>query len=232
MNFDKIYICGDIHGEFELFEKFIYDEKPDIILQCGDFGIWPKFNNLNILSGNKKYKFNLKIPNYTKLFFCDGNHEDHDYLDEINELNENEIFSNIFYMKRGSVLTINNKNILFMGGADSIDKRERTIKLDWFTQEIISQKDIYNLPDVNIEIVISHTCPEYVFDIVNTKFFGRCTKYNDPSRIALDYVFEKYKPKKWYFGHFHQTMQFSFHGCDFYVLNLFDSKGFAITCPL
>jgi len=65
-------------------------------------------------------------------------------------------------MKRGSVLKLPDKrNILFIGGALSIDKKQRTIGYDWFPQETISQKNIFELPDEKIDIVISHTAPKY-----------------------------------------------------------------------
>ena len=218
----NIYILGDIHGNFDELQYFIYKNTPDIIIQCGDLGIFPYSDGLYGILYKKQYKFNIPVGS-TKMYFCPGNHEDWDYLDS---LTNNEIFPNVFYMKKGSILTINNKTILFMGGADSVDKKERTIKLDWFPQEIITEKDIYeNIPDVKIDVVISHTCPEIVFPIVNNKFFGSCTKYNDPSRLALDYIFETYRPKEWYFGHFHQNIQFTYEGCRFKLLNMIDQKG-------
>ena len=39
--------------------------------------------------------------------------------------------------------------VLFMGGADSIDKKYRKIGFDWFPEELITQKDIYELPDTH-----------------------------------------------------------------------------------
>ena len=119
-------------------------------------------------------------------------------------------------MKKGSILKINNKNILFLGGADSIDKSERIIGIDWFPQEIINQTDIYNIDDnIHIDIVISHTCPESVFNNV----LRINSNYNDPSRIALDYILEKYRPTQWYFGHFHNYRVIDYMNCKFTMLH-------------
>ena len=54
---------------------------------------------------------------------------------------------NIFYMPRGSVLSLSDgRNVLFMGGAESVDKRRRTPGYDWFKQELIRPQDLSNLP--------------------------------------------------------------------------------------
>lgn len=201
MDNKDIYVVGDVHGQFNDLNVFINKKKPDIVLQCGDFGYWPKFDHETI-----------KNPR-TKIYFCDGNHEDHDAL---GGLVENEVFPNVYYMKRGSVLTLpDNRNVLFIGGALSIDKEYRTPHYDWFEQEVISEKDISSLPDINIDIVISHTAPlkfvlfDYHYDY----------KFYDVSRDLLDVVFDKYKPKLWYFGHMHKQSHGYEEKCEWFGLS-------------
>jgi hypothetical protein len=187
--FPKIMILGDTHGNWKLLNNLIKDQSPDIILHCGDFGYFPRFADYNV---------NKIENNNTKIFWCPGNHEDWDSLDF---LEDNEIKKNIFYMPKGSVLILpDGRSVLFMGGADSIDKNQKIIKFTWFPQEIINQRDIYNLPDEKIQIIISHTCPtEFINEIKNKLSYP----INDPSNEALSYVLKKYKPSSWYFAHFH-----------------------------
>ena len=147
-----IAVCGDFHAEFGKVNQFI-NSMPLIstILQCGDFGYWPRFYNFN--QGNKKLIKNKNV----KIYWCDGNHED---FDSIKKIENNEILPNIFYMKRGSILTLEDgRKVLFIGGAYSIDKDARIPGDTWFPEEEITQKDIYDLPDEKIDIVISHTAP-------------------------------------------------------------------------
>jgi hypothetical protein len=136
-------------------------------------------------------------------------HEDHDSLKEIREtcIHPPEVMQNVFYQPRGSTLTLpDGRVVLFIGGADSIDKYLRTPGRDWFPEEIISQRDIYNLPDIHVDIVISHTNPD---EFCAGLFRGHAgservrEKFKDPSRLALSVVLNKYKPKLWYFGHYH-----------------------------
>ena len=50
----------------------------------------------------------------------------------------------VFYAIRGEIYEINGKNILTLGGADSIDKHLRIKDVDWWEQESITQKDFNN----------------------------------------------------------------------------------------
>lgn len=206
----KVLVVGDIHGKFRLFSNFLENKEYDYIFSCGDFGYWPE--HINICE-------ELKLPENTKLYFCDGNHENHDTL---KKLSNNEICKNVFYMNRGSVLTINNTNILFFGGANSIDYKYRTPGYDWFPEENISEKDINNLPNnTNIDIVISHTCP------LETKLpiFTFTDKRTDSNRNYLSYILNKYKPNLWFFGHWHERLTSSYNNTIFYGLNKIDDFG-------
>jgi Icc-related predicted phosphoesterase len=193
----KILIVGDIHGKWNDFNNLIEELTPDVILQVGDFGAW------------KDILVDKSIKNgSTRIYFCDGNHEDHIFLKN----SKQEILPNIFYMKRGSVLTLsNNFNILFFGGAESIDKNLRTPGYDWFPEESITQKDLDNLPDNHIDMIISHTCPiEFrVKDVIH-----------ESSRHALSIVLKRYKPDLWVFGHWHTFIQGQHKNCRWTSLNM------------
>ncbi len=203
-----IYIVGDTHGEWNLLNTFINKKRPDLILQVGDFGYWPQFNNSyelgkhsygmdgRVIKKHKWYQCGIKNKS-TRILFCDGNHEDHWAL---KTLKNPEVCPSVFYQARGTVVVLEDgRNVLFLGGADSIDKDTRTIGVDWFPDEVITNADIYNLPDTRIDIVISHTCPEEFIPELGYSF-GKC---KDPSCKALSYVLYKCKPSLWYFGHWH-----------------------------
>ena len=66
----KVTFVGDIHGRFHGIDQAIKTENSDVIIQCGDFGIWPnEYKSVKISNNN--------IP----VYFCRGNHEYHDLLD-------------------------------------------------------------------------------------------------------------------------------------------------------
>ena len=218
----KIIVCGDIHAHWNHLNDLIKQESPDIILQCGDFGFWPHVHGLENFN-----QYGIKNPS-TKIYWADGNHENHDILQKlVSEYGRTSIeldnFQDIYYMPRTSMLTINDMNILFMGGAKSTDKNSRIPHVSWWPGEEISQKDVYYLPDIKIDIVISHTIPKKYLHIID-KYY-RYGYDNDFSQKALDYVFEKYHPKHWFWGHFHINEKFYKNDCNFTCLNMSDEKG-------
>jgi hypothetical protein len=209
-----IMVLGDVHGEFGRVSSLVNscgNTPPKILLQCGDFGYFPRID-----VERKKHKVKYPKLKEAKLYFCDGNHENHWSL---KELTNNEIFPNVFYMKRGSTLTLpDGRVVLFMGGAYSIDKKLRTMGYDWFPEEVISQKDVESIHgNMKVDIVISHTCP-FAFDVPESPNFG--DKINDPSRHALSLILRVCKPSLWYFGHWHFYRTGYTNGCRWTALNM------------
>lgn len=202
----ELIVTGDIHGDFSYLNKLINKKKPDMIWCCGDFGYWPNHSNIKQLSFIK--------PQDTKILWCDGNHEDHWAL---RDREKNEIVPNVIYMPRGSIYTLpDNRNVMFFGGAESIDKEIRTEGIDWFREEIITQKDFIDLPDVDIDIFITHTCPLELVDTMKERY---TCKDIEPSNIALSELWKIYKPKTWIFGHWHTYLNIQMNGTDFYCLD-------------
>lgn len=208
---NKIYVMGDIHGLFGKLNTFISKKRPDIILQCGDWGYFPKEFNRSYLDsmGNRRtWNVDIKSP-CTKIHFAPGNHEDWEAL---NKLTNNELWHNVFYQPKGSTLRLpDGRNVLFMGGAYSIDSAYRTAGHDWFpADERVNQKDINNLPDMKIDMVVSHTAPKE-FVIKDSRKELRLIP--DSSREGLSYILNKYRPKRWFFGHFHTFQKGLYNDC-------------------
>ena len=208
----KIYVLGDVHGEWGELNKLINTKHPDIILQCGDFGFWP-------------HMFDITIKNYnTKIYWLPGNHENWDILlhDWDHTLLKNrEILPNIYYMRRNDILELNGKNILFFGGGDSIDKMYRRLSIgpwdehaSYWTQEIPTERDLDSLPMINVDMVLSHTCPQY-FKLKTDRY----DKIHDPTRKMLDIVYDRYQPRNWYFAHWHTYISGVYKDCNYVGLN-------------
>jgi len=219
---DKILMVGDIHGDWESLNQLIAGTKPNIIIQVGDFGYWPHMDGSSTFSHYCDiWKQNGIENGDCKIFWCDGNHENHDVLDLLvsayGKDDPIEVMNNVFYMPRMSTIKINDEVFLFIGGADSIDKQYRIKGISWWEQETIKQKDIYNLPNIDIVIVISHTCPMVAFEHIKP-FYGE--KKTDPSCIALQTVFSESNPNMWFFGHFHKENVFDHNECQFYGLGM------------
>jgi predicted phosphodiesterase len=203
----RILITGDVHMEFGFLNSLINRQKPDMVICCGDFGYWPKVEWGKPLT-------DIKLQTAEKLLWCDGNHEDHWSL---RDRETDELAPNIIYMPRGSTYTLpDGRTILFMGGADSIDKQWRRVGVDWFPEEIITQKDFQNLPDKKIDIFITHTCPEELVEEL-IKFYP--AKKFEPSNRALSELRKIYKPDLWFFGHWHHYREGVLLGTQWYALS-------------
>lgn len=200
---NDIYVVGDLHGDWGRLNELINKKSPKVILQCGDFGYWPKLEvSKPVLYGmQKSWKLKGIKHGETHVFWCDGNHEDHWYLRDNPTLID---YGNVHYQRRGSITMLpDGRTVLFVGGAESIDKEYRKIGIDWFPEELISLDDLDRAMSYlsKIDIIISHTCP-LEFDVTGSDF-----KLNDPSRVALSRILEKYKPDLWYFGHWHKYLK-------------------------
>jgi len=202
-----IYIVGDLHGKWPKFNKWLQKKNPDTVFQVGDFGYWPTADgtyDIKLLMATqtieKKVMFHqcgIKNPN-TTIYWTRGNHEDQRSL---LDLKEKEICPRVIYMSFGSVITLpDGRNVLFVGGASTHNPGAYQRNVDVFpTLETAKHFELALLPDMYIDIVVSHTCPG--------RWIKSMVKYNfvpDETLDVLDRVLLKYQPSLWYFGHFHE----------------------------
>lgn len=159
---------GDIHCKAELKDRMIPGS-----IQLGDL----------CLIGYGDFTFN-DAPR----FFIEGNH---DYFPVLRPDSNKivEINRNLFQIPRGYI----SGKVLFIGGAESIDKYRRHPGYDWFPEESMTQNQFGRIMDNSseIEVVISHDAP------------GSVVGYVDSTKIALDKVWESKNPKLWIFAHHH-----------------------------
>lgn len=244
----KILVAGDLHCEWGSLNQLIAKKNPQIILQCGDFGWWPHIHNKrwprkdnDIYSQSGIRPRDTKIYNQfgiknkeTKIYWADGNHENHKDINLKVAENPNGPHEfagkNTFYQRRGSILTLpDGRNVLFFGGADSFDKNDRELDIDWWPEEIptISDHDFMKseVSKINgkIDIVVSHTAP-MVF-VEQLGFKGVVEKMKDPTIDFLNFILNEYRPTLWYFGHFHKNMTGYNKGCRWHAMNTCQSGG-------
>lgn len=209
---------GDIHGNFK---KFLSDLKEKSyenlsMIQVGDFGVG--FRSLD-----QEYALIEPINSLLKernniLYVFRGNHDNPDYFE-----NCPFDFSNIKFLKDFSVITIEGKNILILGGAISIDRMTRKEGISYWKGEGIPYiipdiKDIVS-KNISVDVVCTHNCPSFVWptemsDIVrNFMKIDKTLEYELVSeRKRLDLLYNKiseyngYNPKLWIYGHMHKTI--------------------------
>ena len=210
-----IYITGDTHGvedwdklsESNFTEQKFMNPDNDYVIITGDFGgIW---DGADYDAYVQKF-YNQR--NFTTLFI-DGNHENHDLLDEypVEEWHGgkvHKISDRIIHLMRGQVFTIDGITFFTMGGAESTDKRIRKEGESWWSRELPSaeeyQEALENLRKVNFEVdvVLTHCAPEGYIGKNMDGFVDRLE--NDLTEFFDNLITDhELKFRHWYFGHYH-----------------------------
>jgi len=208
------FITGDTHRDFSNIEYFctkFNTTKEDTMIVLGDAGLNYFLNNSDL---NVKQKVsNLPI----KFFFIRGNHESRPQ--NISTYKEKEYcgsyayfedrFPDLAFAKDGEIYTIEDKSILTIGGAYSIDKEYRIVnRFQWFEDEMLSSDEMSDILNkykgVKVDCILSHTAPN-----------SEIPYYMLPSSLAaipnidktmedwLDKIKENIEHQKWFCGHFH-----------------------------
>lgn len=207
-----IVFIGDTHGYFNAI-KTIQNKFPDpntIFIQVGDFGFWPE------LAGKWERERSDR-----PVYFIDGNH---DYLPGLIPVKEvKEVWPGAFYIPRGTVLTLDNKKLAFMGGAASVDKARRVPGMDWFAEELITKYDIDQLVDnlskgsnpydlEKVDMFVTHTppndCIQANFDTKELSYmFGLPESWRDPSAFHIEALSLRLGNPPLICGHMHRSVK-------------------------
>ena len=218
-----IYLTGDTHIHIDVskldtkhFTEGKQLTKDDYVVVLGDFGLYWQ-NNKTFQYWHKWFQ----EKSWTTLWI-DGNHENFDWIDsmEVSEWNGGKVHKDgsIIHLMRGQVYEIEGKTFFTMGGADSIDKAQRTENISWWPQEILSHGDIEeglrNLEKYgnSVDYVLTHTCPKELI----TKMFKVTPwpEYNNVERVLQEFA-DIVSFRHWYFGHWHEDQDYGNYSCLF-----------------
>ena len=192
-----IRFIGDVHGKWMPYRKRL--RGIDYSIQVGDFGVG--FPTSQRASGKvSEPPKDLQSENHR---FIRGNHDNVDLCKDIPG-----------FISDGTV----DGNMMFMGGAWSIDHAYRTEGVDWWRTEentipdLNSFIDIYE--DTKPSVMVTHDCPT---EVANA-FFPYFKKEGSRTRQALDAMLEIHWPNLWIFGHWHERHDMVIRGTRFICL--------------
>lgn len=210
-----IYVTGDIHGGFdihklsskELRSAGLRIKKDDYVIVCGDFGlVWDNKPE------ERNWRKWLDEKPWTTLF-VDGNHENFELLntypvEEWHGGRIHRISEKIVHLMRGNVFSLEGASFFTFGGAASHDKEWRLPGLSWWPEELPSDEELRQANDAltqcnnQVDYIISHCAPSLIQGRLNPTYkTDRLTEY-------FEYVRETVKFKRWYFGHYHEDVDF------------------------
>ena len=223
---------GDTHGNhkfimYQIKQKNITSTN---IFHVGDFGVG--FTS----EKNEKQKLDF-FNNFLKdkniiLHVFRGNHDDPKYF------KGNHIFSNLKLHEDYTILEIEGKKILGVGGGISIDREDRKLNKrrdTWWEDEvfILDENKISEISGV--DILITHSTPSNLPPTSLDGNFPWVVKQfvpNDPNllhdlineRQQLTKLFELLKVnndiKHHFYGHFHSSYKTQLGGCEHICLNI------------
>ena len=228
-----ICITGDKHSDFsDVFDfciKYKTTEK-DLLIVLGDAGI-------NYYANDKDYILKNSLLQYPITLFCiHGNHEERPENIDGYKTKEfhgglvyyEEDYPNILFAKDGEVYTFDDKKVLVIGGAYSIDKYTRIrLGYNWYESEQpnegIKNKVIEVLKNNNnkVDVILSHTCP---FKYLPCEMFLKGvdqSKVDQSTEKFLDKIEDITTYSTWYCGHFHtdkkvDNMRFMFNDIELF----------------
>lgn len=194
-------VVGDVHAEFNMLEKLIRRHRNEIpeleaIIIAGDVGLG--FPNTSWEEPP------FACPDGFKLRFIRGNHDRPDFIRNLPPAYAEAGWE---YIPDGTI----ENGVLYIGSANSHDKKWRTPGYDWWPEEALNyveQNEIFDklwFYSGVIHTVVTHDAPACMY----TKF----GIYDQPSetaryleqlrRIALT---TDLRPTRWIHGHHHKRM--------------------------
>ena len=209
----RLAFIGDLHGEFPWQWPVA-----DVLIQVGDFGYWPRYQEL----------WERRRPPQD-VFFIDGNHEHFPSLynrqayDPPGADGLARVWPGLVYLPRGHVQRFGALTLGFLGGGTSVDRRGRTIGWDWFDEENIGLGEIHRLITTveqtgPLDLLVTHTPPMEVqrafsrqFGTAFIEYWGYRKTWEDPNALRVQEAWDATGNPPLVCGHLHQS--FIFHQC-------------------
>lgn len=203
----KRTFLGDIHGDFEVLKRALHLDKGPII-QVGDMGLgFPHQKKVRGLwvpdpDSSDPVEFNPRMQ------FIRGNHDD-------------PVACRKYPNYMGDYGVDSETGIFFISGGESIDRKERTMGIDWWEDEQLTYRElddaITRYYEVRPSVVLSHECPTSVIKEIHSH-------HHYPSRTsnALEAMFVLHQPRVWIFGHHHKVWRRTINHTDFICVAIND----------
>jgi len=235
--YNKKYLLGDIHGYWSVIANHIvHNEEKNIgYIQIGDFGIG---------FGSPENEFNrlVQLNDILNEYECDlfimrGNHDDPAWFRDENFIDYKKALNRIAFVPDYTIINIDMENILFVGGAVSIDRNPRRFNMDtfpaWWVDEVFTL-DMKRLQEFeNIERIITHTAPDFCEPLAfNGLVYGYAKndadllgdlrkEREDVTKMANTLMKNgKNNLRGWYYGHFHANHRFIHENIEFECINI------------
>ena len=219
----RVLVAGDWHGNqdwalsvIRRVPQLLAGEHARLVLQLGDFGIWPA-------TAGERYLASIGSALDSagaQLWFVDGNHEDFWQLARMTAATLPDgrvaVRPNIFHLPRGHRWHWHGRRWLACGGGVSLDRAGRTEGRDWWPQEeITGQQEAAVSAGGAADVMVCHDCPSGVahdFPRPPSWWAPADLARNTAHRQRLQRIVDRVRPSHLMHGHLHRAYQ---RTCDF-----------------
>ena len=208
---DRVCLVGDIHGDFGVLGIAARVVDADVpIIQVGDFGMGFVTPPKNIDAENG-------------IFFIRGNHDDPAACRQHSS-----------WICDGYV----EEEMMFVGGAYSIDWKHRTPGVSWWEDEQISYEEMDAIEKTYREcrpsIMITHDLPSTFISETWQRRHPYAERHMTRTGEFLSHLHLIHQPKLWVGGHWHESIREEYVGTDFIILGrneavVVNRKDFSVT---
>ena len=205
----KTRLIGDIHGDWngysEIAENAVDFGGCDHTIQIGDFGIGFAGSYWHDRVNDFQYDGTHR--------FIRGNHDNPAKCKEM-----------LGWIKDGLV----EDDVMYIGGAWSIDQAYRTEGVSWWRDEELSISELYEMIDIyekiKPRIMITHDCS---FDVATEMFFRSGIlpsgeRHTTRTASALNTMMEIHQPEFHFFGHWHHSIKRDYKNTTYVCLGIND----------
>jgi len=230
-----MYFIGDTHGVrpiFEIIDKHKLENQN--LIQVGDLGLG--FQEVQRDISNLLKLDEILGETGNTLYAIRGNHDNPIFWKKDLGLWLPK-FQNIHLVDDYQCRLIEDKKMLFVGGAISIDRivrRDEHPPTWWAGEEF--ELDSFKLATIerniqNLDIIVTHTAPHFAYPRGSASIVDNYCQLDPNLRDDLDrerkyvtafaeLIIKKYKPSQWIYGHFHSSRKEKAMGVDFKLLDI------------
>jgi Icc-related predicted phosphoesterase len=200
----RVLIAGDTHLNTAWLNRLVdaaAENDCTVIVQVGDFGYFPEHRDgLRYLTA---VEHSCAI-NGVELWFIDGNHDDHTSLANLDHNHlPVAVSDHVTYLPRGTRRRLGGAVFGFVGGAFSIDWRDRVAGRDWWPNEMTEASDVARLGLDPLDVLITHEAPAGVNLLSSWKLPAEDQVRADGVRSLIAQAVTTTTPRLVVHGHWH-----------------------------
>ncbi len=201
-----VLVAGDTHGNTRWtchLAALAVANGCELVVQVGDFGYFPRVSEGERFLDDVDAAF---AAAGLELWFIDGNHDDHAALAVHRGSTEPvAIRDRIVHLPRGCRLQLGGLQFGFLGGAFSVDWRDRRIGQDWWPTEAIDRSDVERIGTAALDVLVTHDAPGGVHFHSGWRLPPDDQARADENRALLAEVVAATHPQLVVHGHWHHA---------------------------